>query len=390
MRTVEPLRARSQEGCITLIGAERHASYDRPPLSKQILDGIWEPARATLHDEAALTDLGASVRLRTHAITLDGTTVALDDGTAGTADVLVLATRVTARRLAGRPQWRPDPAHDRRRTGPACSAGHGAVPADRRRRIHRCRGGLRAASWRGVSVTVQEALSMPCERGLGRRIGALAGRLFTESGIDLRCDTRITRFVDRHSVELADGTTLTAGLMLVGVGASAADLDTSGGIVCNTRGRALRASSARAIGDLAMWWDPARRCARRSEHWPSPVEQTVVAADIVGSAIPAASTVPHVWCDRFGLEVQAIGRTDLADEVLPLHRDGLTGGPVKGTSSALRRRGHRRRRLVRSPGEAHEVPGGDRRRRRPRRGRTGPHTRLTPIRFLRCPRSEHA
>jgi NADPH-dependent 2,4-dienoyl-CoA reductase/sulfur reductase-like enzyme len=53
------------------------------------------------------------------------------------------------------------------------------------------------------------------------------------------------------------------------------------------------------------------------------VEQTaVVAADIVGSAIPAARTVPHVWCDQFGLEVQAIGRTDLADEVLPPHGEG--------------------------------------------------------------------
>ena len=35
--------------------------------------------------------------------------------------------------------------------------------------------------------------------------------------------------------------------------------------------------------------------------------------------------------DQFGLKIQLIGRPDLADSVLPLHGEGLAGGPVKGT-----------------------------------------------------------
>ncbi|MDN5932567.1 MAG: ferredoxin reductase, partial [Pseudonocardia sp.] len=41
--------------------------------------------------------------------------------------------------------------------------------------------------------------------------------------------------------------------------------------------------------------------------------------------------VPYFWSDQFGLKIQLIGRTDGADEVLPLLGEGLDGGPVRGT-----------------------------------------------------------
>jgi NADPH-dependent 2,4-dienoyl-CoA reductase/sulfur reductase-like enzyme len=337
VRTVEQLRSRGYQGRITLIGAERHAPYDRPPLSKQILDGRWEPARATLRDEAALIDLGVTTRLATRATALNGTTVELDDGTAVTGDVVVLATGVTARRLPGQPAGVPtlrtidDALALREALGLVRSlliVGAGFIGAE-----VAC-----AAARLGISVTVLEAVAVPCERGLGREVGALAGRLFTEAGIDLRCGTRITRFLDRHSVELSDGTTVTADLVLVGVGASpdvgwldTAGLDISDGVACDTRGRARGTNGVWALGDVAAWWDKVRSGFHRSEHWTSAVEQAAaVAADIVGVEGPA-STVPYLWSDQFDLKVQVFGRTDLADEVLPLHGEGLTGGPVKGT-----------------------------------------------------------
>ena len=39
LRIVEALRARLYGGAVTLVGAEPHAPYDRPPLSKQLLAG---------------------------------------------------------------------------------------------------------------------------------------------------------------------------------------------------------------------------------------------------------------------------------------------------------------------------------------------------------------
>jgi NADPH-dependent 2,4-dienoyl-CoA reductase/sulfur reductase-like enzyme len=337
VRTVEQLRSRGFEGRITLIGAEQHAPYDRPPLSKQILNGTWEPVRATLRDAAALTELGVTARLGTRAVALNGTTVELHDGTSVTGDVVVLATGVVARRLPGQPAGVPtlrtlDDALALRTALESVQSllvvGAGFIGAE-----VAC-----AAARLGVSVTVLEALPVPCERGLGREVGALAGRLFTEAGIDLRCDTRITNFVDEHSVELSDGTSLTADLVLVGVGASpdvawldAAGLDTSDGVACDARGRVLGTSGAWALGDLAAWWDQPRGRFHRSEHWTTTGEQAaVVASDIVGGEAPAP-TVPYVWSDQFDLKIQAFGRTDLADEVVALHGDGLAGGPVKGT-----------------------------------------------------------
>ena len=48
LRAVEALRARGFDGRIDWIGAEPHEPYDRPPLSKQVLRGEWEPERIAL------------------------------------------------------------------------------------------------------------------------------------------------------------------------------------------------------------------------------------------------------------------------------------------------------------------------------------------------------
>jgi hypothetical protein len=41
--------------------------------------------------------------------------------------------------------------------------------------------------------------------------------------------------------------------------------------------------------------------------------------------------VPYFWSDQFGLKIQLMGRPEQADRVLPLHGEGFTGGPVRGT-----------------------------------------------------------
>lgn len=46
LATAEALRRKGYTGTLTLLGAEREPPYDRPPLSKQVLSGAWEPHRA--------------------------------------------------------------------------------------------------------------------------------------------------------------------------------------------------------------------------------------------------------------------------------------------------------------------------------------------------------
>ena len=82
LTTVDTLRREGFPGRITVVGAEPHRPYDRPPLSKQILSGQWEPDRLALRRDEDLTALDARWLLGTPATALDvtGRTVTLADG----------------------------------------------------------------------------------------------------------------------------------------------------------------------------------------------------------------------------------------------------------------------------------------------------------------------
>jgi len=337
LRTIEALRSGGYQGKITLIGAERHAPYDRPPLSKQILSGDWEPARATLCDDAGLARLGVSARLGIRAVRLRGTTVDVDDGGSVTGDAVVLAPGAVARKVPGQPadvvtlRTLDDALALRRALDAARSlviVGAGFIGAE-----VAC-----AARRRDVAVTVLETLPVPCERVLGREVGTLAARLFTEAGADLRCATPVARLADGHTIELADGTVLSADVVLASIGAvpDLAWLGDSGlpaqdGLKCDERGRVAGADDVWAVGDAAAWRDPDAGGHHRSEHWTTTVDQArEVACGILGSQPPATAPC-YVWSDQFNLKVQVIGRTAGVDEVIALHGSGFDGGPVKGT-----------------------------------------------------------
>ena len=60
LRSAEGLRAGGFRGSITMLGAEPHLPYDRPPLSKQVLAGTWPPERATIADDEKLRELAGA------------------------------------------------------------------------------------------------------------------------------------------------------------------------------------------------------------------------------------------------------------------------------------------------------------------------------------------
>ncbi|MFI0354981.1 NAD(P)/FAD-dependent oxidoreductase [Actinomadura sp. 9N407] len=337
LRTIERLRADGFAGRITLVGGEDHAPYDRPPLSKQLLSGEWEPDRVVLRDRRGLAELGVTARLGTRAIALRGTGVELDDGGTVTGDAVVIATGLVARRLPHQPdgvatlRTLDDALALRRALGTARSlivVGAGFIGAE-----VTC-----AALGMGVQVTVLETLEVPCERLLGREVGALAARLFTDAGADLRCGTRIGRLLDGRTLELAGGTVLSADLVLAGVGAvpdlswlDGAGVRVNDRLACDQRGRVVGMAGVWAVGDAAAWWDPAAGAHQGGEHWTLTTDRAARAAcDILGTEPPVAGP-PYVWSDQFGLKLQVIGRTDTADELVPLHGTGLAGGPVQGT-----------------------------------------------------------
>lgn len=337
VRTVEGLRSAGYEGRISLVGGEEHLPYDRPPLSKQFLAGTWDRERIDLTAEEKLSDLGVRTHLGLRAVALRPGEVELADGSTLHADAIVLAPGVTSRTLAGQ----PDSAHMLRDVGESLAlratldkggsllvVGAGFIGAEVASTAHD----------RGIDVTVVEAAPVPMARVLGPEVGALAGRLISESGVTLCCGSAITS-LSGDGATLEDGTTISADAVVVGVGGqldldwlAGTGLDLAGGIPCDEHGRVQDLDGVWAVGDAAAWVDPRYGDRTRHEHWTSATDQaTAVARDIAGAEPPPA-TVPYFWSDQFGLKIQLIGRPDVADAILPLHGEGLDGGPIKGTA----------------------------------------------------------
>lgn len=341
LRTVEQLRAKGYEGRISLVGEEVHAPYDRPPLSKQLLAGDWEPARVALRSPAAYDDLAVRCYLGTRAVALRPGEVELADGATLHADAIVLATGLVARKLPGQPER----VHTLRTLDDALALRSALLDAGSLLVVGAGFIGAEVASTArglGVEVTVLEALTVPFARTMGEAVGGLCARLLTESGVTLRTGTALARFeadLDGPvTVELTDGDRIEADVAVVGIGGAPelgwlADtgLDLTNGIPCDSTGRVDGLTGVWAVGDVAAWADDDLGVRIRHEHWTSATEHAaVVAAAIAGADAPAAS-VPYFWSDQFGIKIQLFGEPRGVEETIALHGEGLDGGTLKGT-----------------------------------------------------------
>ena len=104
LRAAEQLRQLGHDGSLVMIGAEPHLPYDRPPLSKQVLQGTWEVDSDRLQlRRGPWEELELDLRLGRRATALDtgARRVELDDGSHEDFDALLIATGAEARRMPG-------------------------------------------------------------------------------------------------------------------------------------------------------------------------------------------------------------------------------------------------------------------------------------------------
>ena len=333
-RLLRTLRRKGWEGTPVLVGAESHLPYDRPPLSKQFLQGTTDRAGLDLGPDD-LYD-GAELHLGTAAVRLlpRERRVELDDGTSVVGDDVVVATGAAPRRLPGQPDVdgvvvlrTVDDAVRLRELMTAAArvvvVGAGFI------------GSEVASSARalGVEVTVLEADAAPVVRGVGAVVGGALARLHHEAGVDLRLRTGVAAIEHAHGrvtgVRTVDGDVVEAGVVVVGVGAAPvtgwledAGLRLEDGVVTDDRCRAVGADGhVWAVGDVARW--PSARYGRllRVEHWTGAMDHAMtVAANLLGGD-QVHDPVPYVWSDQFGHKVQALGHVGPDDEVVPLAGD---------------------------------------------------------------------
>ncbi|MET0213046.1 MAG: FAD-dependent oxidoreductase [Vicinamibacterales bacterium] len=330
LRAAETLRDRGFNGEITLIGDEPHRPYDRPPLSKQVLQGAWESEQTFFRKKDGYDALALDMRLGVRAVSVDlrARRVALADGTFADYDRLIIATGARPRTL---PAVAP-------RAGLLTLRGLDDAIVLRRALMDAPRVAIVGAGFiglevaascraRGLPVTVIETLPIPLSPILGPTFGDMVAALHRDHGVDLRTGVVVTDVLGESRVAglaLSDGSQIDADVVVVGIGVTPntewlehSGLTIDNGIVCNGSGEA--APGVYAAGDVARVANRWHGDSPRIEHWTNAVEQAVHAAEnaLAGpEASTSFSSVPYFWSDQYDRKIQFIGAARPHDEMM--------------------------------------------------------------------------
>jgi len=322
VQTAVALREQGFTGTVTLIGAEPHQPYDRPPLSKAVLLGKAEGSAFDVDFES----LGIDLRLGREVLGVRVADRELDTEAGPVPyDVLVLATGAEPIRLPG-VEGVPGvhllrTLDDAERLRPVLARQHDIVVVGA--------GWIgaefaTAAREAGCAVTVVEAADRPLAGALPAEVAAPMAAWYADSGAVLRTNTRVAG-VEPGAVILDDGSRVPAGAVVVGIGArpatawlagSGIELGTHGEVVADDR---LRTSvpDVYAVGDCASF--PSGRYGERLlvHHWDNALQgPRTVAADILGQTPAVYDPVPYFWSEQFGRFVQYAGHHAAADTTL--------------------------------------------------------------------------
>ena len=318
LRTAAELRAREYAGPITMVGAEPHPPYDRPPLSKKLMLG--EVDSTSMADDAAALDLD---------LRLGETATGLDDGLLRTGrgeirfDRLVVATGAAPIRLPG-----PGPQHVLRSIDDALAIRAALRPGTRLAIVGAGWIGAElatVAATRGCQVTVLEAAAAPAAAALGDAVGGLLVPWYAAAGVRLRLGQPVES-VQAGGLALPGGGWLAADLVVTAVGVRPCTGWLAGSGVQLAAGYRdavqvdgqLRASvpGVYAAGDCAAFWSSRYRQRLRVEHWDTALHAPRVAAANLLGADEHYDPVPYFWSEQFGRMVQFAGHRGEEDQVI--------------------------------------------------------------------------
>ncbi|HXD28263.1 MAG TPA: FAD-dependent oxidoreductase [Arthrobacter sp.] len=311
------LRALGHTGALRLVDPEG-LPYDRPPLSKAYLLGQTDRTGILLADDQWCREHDVAITTGTvAAIDPDAGEAHLVGGSVLQADVLVLATGGTARRLAI-PGGDLDTVLELRTRADADRLRASLRPGLRLAVIGAGLIGAEAASAArdlGADVVLIDPVDPPLVPAVGPDLARRLHDMHAERGLEAvtGIPTAITRDADGHTVTLEDGRILRADAVLVGVGitantalAEAAGLETDGGIIVDDRQRTSH-RRVYAVGDAARVRGTDGVLRRRAEHWESAMNSGHAAAAAIAGAEPPARGASWFWSDRHGVHVEGVG-----------------------------------------------------------------------------------
>ena len=329
-RAAQSLRKNGFTGKLTIIGDEVHRPYDRPPLSKQLLSGIYTRDQCMLPGEVEEVTwlLGQPIASLDRSRGL----ITMADGTEVGYDGLVIATGRRARPWPG-----PAPADGVvvLRSFDDVERFQGAVVDDSKLVIIGAGFiGCEVAATlrqRGVDVTIVDICEYPMP-AIGPEVGKRAIELHTAHGVKFRLGQGVASIdgTDRVTgLTLADGERLDADVVLVAIGTVANSewlagtgiaLD-GGAVVCDIYCGALDSMGepipgVTAAGDVAAW--PHRHGATPVciEHWSNARDMADCAAANLLAEPPERrplNSVPAFWSDQYNVKFKSAGYLRAAD-----------------------------------------------------------------------------
>ncbi|MGW0808568.1 NAD(P)/FAD-dependent oxidoreductase [Nonomuraea sp. NPDC002799] len=319
LAVAEALRRKGHQGRLILLGAEAHPPYDRPPLSKQVLSGLWESERAHLRPEAELAKLDAEFVLGDPAVRLDAAAreVVTASGRTLRGQSVVLATGLTPARLPGQDGLAG--VHVLRTMDDALALRAHLLQGPRLVVVGEgVLGGEVVATARGMGldVTLVGLGRAVLADQLGDPVATLLSDLHTARGVRLRLGTAVQELVADggrvSGVRVASGELLPADAVVVAIGSRPATgwlagsgLSVGDGVECDARLRA--ADGVYAVGDIASWQHEGLGRRLRLENRTNAVEQAqVVAGNILGED-RAYTPIPYFWTDQYDVKIQAHG-----------------------------------------------------------------------------------
>ncbi|TFB75026.1 NAD(P)/FAD-dependent oxidoreductase [Cryobacterium glaciale] len=322
-RTCQALREAGFAGELVVIEPQLGDAYDRPPLSKAYLKG------QTTRDGIRLipggwASVGAQVvPLAAVALNAKAQSVTVADGSEVGYDGLVIATGLSPKALTdtdghaighviGNIADADNLRHELASGGHVVVVGSGYVAAE----------AASVARELGLEVTVVHRRTHLLEGALGAAVGARISQMHTESGIELRGNSRISSIVRGArgaQLILDSGYELHADILIAGLGSSpntewltGSGVRLDDGVLTDARCRVVGAPRVYALGDVARFYDVNSAQPRRACHWTNAADQaTVVAHNLLSPKDPKGyREAPYFWTDQLGQKIQVVGHPD--------------------------------------------------------------------------------
>jgi 3-phenylpropionate/trans-cinnamate dioxygenase ferredoxin reductase subunit len=332
------LREEGYDGHLTLIAAEAHKPYIRPPLSKGYLARLDESELWVQQDDW-WHDHDVEVRSGQHARSLDltGRSVLLEGGASLAFDRLLIATGATPKRLDV-PGGDAEGIHYLRTIED--SRGIREVTADGDKRVVVVGSGWIgmevAATVRGFGndVTVVSHAQVPLSTALGDELGEVFARLHLDHGVRLIRGAAVKEFGvadGRVRSVRYDGGEVEADVVVVGTGiqplvriAEGAGLEVDKGILVDA-GMRTGVDGVFAVGDAANPVHPVIGKLLRSEHWAYAIGTGRTAALNMLDRGVEYDDVPYFYTDQFDLGMEYSGYRPLMEGAHVVYRGDVAG-----------------------------------------------------------------